>query len=120
MAYHIIKTQAQHEAAIARLLELGSLSEMTAQQLEEFEITALLAENYEKQQNFFDTADITPLEVIKFRMEQNNLTAQDMQAYLGSPSKVSEVLNGKRSLSLSMIRKLHKGLGIPADLLLGV
>lgn len=52
-------------------------------------------------------------------MEQNGLTAKDMQQYLGSPSKVSEVLSGKRPLSLTMMRKLHKGLGIPADILLG-
>lgn len=119
MAYHIIKTQSQHKAALARLLELGGLPEMDAQQLEEFEITALLVESYEKQKNFFDTSKVTPLEIIRFRMEQDGLTASDMQAYLGSPSKVSEVLNGKRDLSLAMIRKLHKGLGIPADLLIG-
>ena len=57
--------------------------------------------------------------MILFRMEQNGLTAKDMQQYLGSPSKVSEVLSGKRPLSLTMMRKLHKGLGIPADILLG-
>ena len=57
--------------------------------------------------------------MILFRIEQNGLTAKDMQQYLGSPSKVSEVLSGKRPLSLTMMRKLHKGLGIPADILLG-
>ena len=51
-------------------------------------------------------------------MEQNGLTQADMTAYLGSPSKVSEVLSGKRPLSLPMIKRLHHGLGIPADLLL--
>jgi HTH-type transcriptional regulator/antitoxin HigA len=50
-------------------------------------------------------------------MEQEGLTRKDLTAYIGSPSKVSEVLNRKRPLSLSMIRALHKGLGIPADIL---
>ena len=63
-----------------------------------FQILALLAENYESKHHKIDTGSITPLDIIKFRMEQNGLTAKDMAVYLGSPSKVSEVLNGKRPL----------------------
>lgn len=59
-----------------------------------------------------------PVEAIKFRMEQQGLTRKDLIAYIGSQSKVSEVLNHKRTLSLSMIRALHEGLGIPAEVLL--
>jgi len=59
-----------------------------------------------------------PVEAIKFRMEQQGLLQKDMVPYLGSQSKVSEVLNRKRPLSLTMIRALHEGLGIPAEVLL--
>jgi len=59
-----------------------------------------------------------PVVAIKFRMEQQGLTRKDMEQYIGSQSKVSEVLNGKRPLSLAMIRALHTGLNIPAELLL--
>ena len=59
-----------------------------------------------------------PIDAIKFRMEQQGLKYSDMTEYFGNKSKVSEVLGRKRSLSLSMIRKLNKGLGIPADVLI--
>ncbi|XBY07297.1 transcriptional regulator [Escherichia coli] len=59
-----------------------------------------------------------PIEAIKFRMDQQGLSYADMKQYIGSASKVSEVLNRKRPLSLSMIRRLHDGLGIPADILI--
>ena len=61
-----------------------------------------------------------PIEAIKFRMDQQGLAKKDMVEYFGSASKVSEVLNGKRPLSINMIRKLNKGLGIPADILIQV
>ena len=120
MTYSLIKTEAQNEAALERLLELGSQNEMTETEAEEFEMLALLVKNYEDKHYKIDTSEVTPLDIIKFRMEQNGLTAKDMTAYLGSPSKVSEVLSGKRPLSLAMIKKLHKGLHISADLLLEV
>ena len=120
MTYGLIKTEAQNEAALERLLELGSQNEMTEAEAEEFEMLALLVKNYEDKHYKIDTSEVTPLDIIKFRMEQNGLTAKDMTAYLGSPSKVSEVLSGKRPLSLTMIKKLHKGLHISADLLLEV
>jgi HTH-type transcriptional regulator/antitoxin HigA len=60
-----------------------------------------------------------PVEAITFRMEQMGLTRKDLERYIGSRSKVSEVLSGKRRLSLTMIRALHEGLGIPAEVLLG-
>ena len=116
----VIKREAKNEAALERLLELGSQNEMTEAEAEEFEMLALLVKNYEDKHYKIDTSEVTPLDIIKFRMEQNGLTAKDMTAYLGSPSKVSEVLSGKRPLSLTMIKKLHKGLHISADLLLEV
>jgi HTH-type transcriptional regulator/antitoxin HigA len=60
-----------------------------------------------------------PVEAIRFRMQQKGLKPTDLVPFLGSRSRVSEVLSGRRNLSLKMIRALVRGLGIPADVLLG-
>lgn len=116
----IIKTHQDHEEAMARLSALMD-SDPAPESDDDLELQALAAliEAYENKHFHIDTSEVTPLDIIKFRMEQNGLTPKDMTAYLGSPSKVSEVLNGKRPLSLTMIKKLHHGLKIPADLLIG-
>lgn len=115
----IIRTQEDYLAAMARIDELMEMELDENNPLSD-ELDALTAviEVYENKHFAIDTSRVTPLDIIKFRMEQNGLTQQDMQQYLGSASKVSEVLSGKRSLSLTMIRKLHNGLHIPADLLI--
>jgi HTH-type transcriptional regulator/antitoxin HigA len=82
----------------------------------ELELLAHLIENYERQNH--DLGFPTPVEAIRFRIEQQGLKPKDLVPYLGSPSKVSEVLNEKRPLTLSMIRRLHEGLGIPAEVLI--
>lgn len=116
----IIKTHEDYREAMARLTTLMDLDPMpeTDDDLE-LQALAVLIEAYENKHFHIDTGKVTPLDIITFRMEQNGLTPKDMTAYLGSPSKVSEVLNGKRPLSLAMIKKLHHGLKIPADLLIG-
>lgn len=116
----IIKTYEDYSEAMARLSALMDLNP-TPETDEDLELQALAAliEAYEDKHFHIDTSKVTPLDIIKFRMEQNGLTQKDMTAYLGSPSKVSEVLSGKRPLSLAMIKKLHHGLKIPADLLIG-
>lgn len=80
------------------------------------ELFAVLIENYEKET--FPIGLPEPVAAIQFRMEQQGLTRKDLEQYIGSQSKVSEVLNKKRPLSLAMIRALHAGLGIPAEVLL--
>ena len=80
---------------------------------EELELWALLIENYEEAQHPIPPPD--PVEAILFRMDQLGLKPRDLTPYIKSKSKISEVLNRKRPLSLSMIRSLHQGLGIPAD-----
>jgi HTH-type transcriptional regulator/antitoxin HigA len=60
-----------------------------------------------------------PVQVLEYYMESRGLSRTDLIVYLGSKERVSEVLNRKRGLSLEMIRRLHKGLGIPADLMMG-
>ena len=82
----------------------------------ELELLAHLIEDYERQKH--DLGFPSPVEAIRFRMDQQGLKPKDLVPYLGSPSKVSEILNGKRPLTLSMIRRLHLGLGIPAEVLI--
>ena len=110
----VIKTEAEYEVALARVADLMDAQPGSPDE-QELELFALLVEQYE--QEHFPIAPPDPVEAILFRMEQEGLTRKDLAAYIGSPSKVSEVLNRKRPLSLSMIRALHKGLGIPADIL---
>jgi HTH-type transcriptional regulator/antitoxin HigA len=81
----------------------------------ELELWSLLVEKYEEER--FPIATPDPIEAIRFRMEQAGLAPADLQPYLQSKSKVSEVMNRKRPLSLSMIRALHRGLQIPAEVL---
>ena len=113
----IIRTEADCEAALARIEELMDAAAGTPEG-EELDLLSLLVWNYE--QEHYPIGSPTPLEAIEFFMDQNNLTKADMVKYLGSPSKVSEVLSGKRALSKTMIRKLVEGLGIPAEILLEV
>ena len=80
------------------------------------EVLSILIEKFEEEQYPIDLPD--PIEAIKFRMEQEGLTQKDLIPYIGSRSKVSEVLAGKRELSISMIRALNEHLGIPAEVLL--
>ena len=117
----IIKSDTDLETGLTRLGELMDLNPAPESDADlELQALAALITAYEDKHYKIDTSEVTPLDIIKFRMEQNGLTAKDMTAYLGSPSKVSEVLSGKRPLSLTMIKKLHKGLHISADLLLEV
>ena len=83
---------------------------------DEMEILVTLIEVYENKHYPIEAS--TPIEAIKFQMDQRGLKLKDLQAFLGSPSKVSEVMNGKRPLSLNMIKKLHSGLNIPYENLL--
>jgi HTH-type transcriptional regulator/antitoxin HigA len=110
----VIKTEAEYEAALAHVAELMEAGPGSPEE-EELELFALLVEQYEREN--FPIAPPDPVEAILFRMEQEGLSRKDLAVYIGSPSRVSEVLSRKRSLSLSMIRALHKGLGIPAEVL---
>ncbi len=110
----VLKTEADYEAALAHVETLMDAAPGSPE--EELELFALLIDAYERVHHPIDLPD--PIEAIKFRMEQQGLRQKDLAPYLGSQSKVSEVLNRKRPLSLSMIRALHEGLGIPAEVLL--
>lgn len=111
----VIKTRADYQAALAYLETLMDAEPGTSQE-EELELFAVLLDNYEREHFPIGLPD--PVEAIKFRMEQQGLTRRDLELFIGSQSKVSEVLNRKRSLSVAMIRALHIGLDIPAEVLL--
>lgn len=111
----VLKTEADYEAALVRLDELLDAAPETTEG-DEFELWATLISTYEEEA--FPIGLPSPIAAIRFRMEQAGLKQVDLIPYIGSASRVSEILKGKRSLSLSMIRKLHEGLGIPAEVLL--
>jgi HTH-type transcriptional regulator/antitoxin HigA len=115
MNFKLIKTEADHEAALARLDLIFDAAPGTPEG-DEAELLVTLVRLYEEQTCPIDFPD--PIEAIRFRMEQQGLTAKDMVPYFGSASKVSEVLSGRRSLSIAMMRNLSEGLGIPAEVLL--
>ncbi len=83
---------------------------------DEMEILVTLIEAYENKHYPISPPD--PIEAIKFRMEQQDLTARDLETFIGSSGRVSEILNKKRPLSLRMIKRLHIGLNIPYESLL--
>lgn len=110
-----IKTEQDYNAAIKRIEELWGAKKDT-QEGDELDLLVTLVEAYEIKH--FPIAPPDPIDAIKFRMEQMGMTKADMVQYLGSQSRVSEVLSRKRSLTLKMIKSLYKGLRIPADVLL--
>jgi HTH-type transcriptional regulator / antitoxin HigA len=113
----VIKSEAEHAAALARLDQLMAADPAPGTpESDELELMSLLVERYEEESFPFDLPD--PVEAIRFRMQEEGLRPRDLAPYFGGASKVSEVLARKRPLTLKMIRALHDGLGIPADLLL--
>jgi HTH-type transcriptional regulator / antitoxin HigA len=112
-----IKNTQDHQAAVARLSALMSLELVAGSDEEnELQLLALVIEDFERQTVPPVKAD--PIEFILFRADQMQLSRKDLVPYIGSLSKVSEVLSRKRPLSLPMIRRLKQGLGIPADILI--
>src|SRR5712692_4670796 len=110
-----VKTEADYEKA---LLEIEKLFDATPNTPEgdRLEVLATLVEAYEEQHYSIPTPD--PIEAIKYHMESRGLCRRDLEPYLGSRARVAEVLNRKRPLSLEMIRRLHTGLGIAAEILI--
>ena len=112
-----IKTDADRKKALAEIERLAILNpEADTDVGNRLEVLATLVEAYEKKH--FPIEQPTPIEAIEFRTDQLGRSRKDLEEYIGSRSKVSEVLSGKRSLTLRMIRALSKGLDIPADVLL--
>jgi HTH-type transcriptional regulator/antitoxin HigA len=110
----VIKTEAEHEAALAYVETLMD-AEKGSDEEAELELWSLLVEKYEEEHFPIEIPD--PVTAIRFRMEQRGLTQANLSRLVGSKSRTSEVLGHRRPLSLNMIRALHVGLGIPTDLL---
>lgn len=118
MDIHPIRTEADYQAALKAVSALVDMDPASGTpEGDELEILAILVEKYEAEH--FPMAAPKPIDAIKFRMEQAGLSVPDMQPYIGNSNRVYEVLTGRRALSLAMIRKLHDGLHIPAEVLIG-
>lgn len=115
MQTKLIKTDADYQSALTRIETLFDAKPGTSEG-DELDLLATLVDLYEKQT--FPIGLPNPVAAIRFRMEQQGLKKKDLIPFLGSASKVSEVLSGQRNLSLTMIRNLVDGLGIPAEVLL--
>ncbi len=110
-----IHKEQDYQSALIRIEELWGAQKNTPKG-DEFDLLITLVESYEIKN--YPIAPPDPIDAIKFRMEQMGLTKADMVEYLGSQSRVSEILNRKRGLTLKMIKSLYKGLKIPAEVLL--
>ncbi len=114
MKLKIIRNEEMYDEALAFVSSLMDAKPGSKQE-EELELWSLLIEQYEKEHHPIEDPD--PIEAIRFRMDQLGLHRKDLVPFIGQKSKVSEVLNRKRPLSLPMIRSLHNFLGIPAAVL---
>ncbi len=110
-----IKNKTQLNQALKRVDELWGAKRNT-EKGDELDILMLLVEKYEEEHYPIPQSD--PIEAIKFLMGQKALTRKDLEPYLGTRARVSEVLNKKRALTLPMIKKLHEGLNIPYNCLI--
>jgi HTH-type transcriptional regulator/antitoxin HigA len=110
-----IRTEEDYEAALKEVERLWGAEPGTPDG-DHFEVLFTLVEAYEEQHYKIPPPD--PIEAIKYYMESRGLDRKDLEAYLGGSGRVSEVLNRKRPLTLRMIRKLHAGMGIPAEVLI--
>jgi len=107
-----IKTQEDYNATLSQIERLMDAKPNTLQ-MDELEVLTTIVEAYEEQHYKMDAPD--PIEAIKFRMEQEGLKQKDLVSMVGSKSRVSEILNKKRKLTIEMIRNLHKQLHIPVE-----
>ena len=110
-----IKNKTQLKQTLSRIDELWGAKRNTGKG-DELDVLMLLVEKYEEEHYSIPPSD--PIEAIKFLMEQKALTRKDLEPYLGTRARVSEVLNRKRNLTLPMIKRLHKGLNIPYNCLI--
>jgi HTH-type transcriptional regulator / antitoxin HigA len=111
----ILKSETEYQAALARVDALMDTAPGSPEE-EELELWSMLIERYEEEKYPIDMPD--PVEAIRFRMDQEGLKQKDLEPYFSGKNRISEVLNRKRPLTLAMIRSLHRGLGIPAEVLI--
>ena len=110
-----IRTKADYKRALGEVEHLWGAKSGTLQG-DRLDVLATLIDVYESEHFPMDPPD--PVEAIKFRLESQGLTRKDLEPLIGTRTRVAEVLNRKRSLSITMIRRLHDGLGISAEVLI--
>ena len=110
-----IRTKADYKAALAEIEALWGARSGTPRG-DRLDVLATLIDAYEAEHHPIDPPD--PIDAIRFRMEQQGLTRRDLEAIIGTRTRIAEVLNRKRPLSINMIRRLHDRLGIPAEVLI--
>ncbi|HKK57932.1 MAG TPA: helix-turn-helix domain-containing protein [Salinivirga sp.] len=115
MDIKVIKTETDYQQALERLEEIFD-APIDSPEGDEAEILSILIEKYEDENYPIDDPD--PIEAIKFRMEQMGMKKSDLAKIIGYKSRVSEILNRKRKLTLRMIRQLHENLKIPYESLI--
>ena len=112
MDIKLIASEAEHKEALAEIERLWDAKPNTPDEAR-LELLAMLVHAYERSRWPIPPPD--PIEAIKFRMEQQGLTRKDLLAVFGTTARTSEILTGKRSLTLDMIRKLHDRFAIPLE-----
>jgi HTH-type transcriptional regulator/antitoxin HigA len=110
-----VKTKADHRAALKEIERLMD-AKLGTPAGDRLEILTTLVDHYESQQEPIEPPD--PIDALLYHMESRGLTRRDLEPFLGSRARVAEVLNRRRPLTIDMIRKLHAGLGISADVLI--
>jgi len=110
-----IRTKRDHEAALKEVERLWGAKAGTREG-DKVDVLATLIDAYEAEHYPMDPPD--PIEAIKFRMEQQGLKRRDLEEIIGTRTRIAEILNRKRGLSIAMIRRLHERLGISADVLI--
>jgi len=110
-----IKTEADYNASIKRIEALWGAKKDTIEG-DELDLLCTLVESYEM--HHYPIAPPDPIDAIQFRMEQMGMTKSDLAKYLGAQSRVSEVINRKRNLTLKMVKSLYNEMKIPAEILL--
>jgi HTH-type transcriptional regulator/antitoxin HigA len=110
-----IRSKRDYESALKEVTRLWGAKSGTREG-DRLDVLATLIDAYEAKHHPIDPPD--PIEAIKFRMEQQGLTRRDLEALIGTRTRIAEVLNRKRGLSIGMIRRLHERLGISAEVLI--
>jgi len=111
-----IKTETDYKKALRAIEENWGAKENTSEG-DRLDVLITLVDAYEAAHHPIYPPD--PVAAIEFHMDQNGLERSDIEKYIGTRARVSEILNGRRGLSIEMIRNLHEGLGIPLESLIG-
>lgn len=112
-----IRTEADYQAALKAVAPFFDEEPIAgSDDADRFEVLLALIQLFEAKNYPIDPPD--PIEAIKFRMEQQGLSVKDLEPFIGQSNRVYEVLSQKRPLTLRMIRRIHEGLGIPAEVLI--